>query len=70
MLHIPIVHTHDISKQIPQEKNSLCDFLLWDFTIKKLVETYVSEYLYHKSMFEIFFCVDKVKIFRNLAMPS
>ena len=41
MLHIPIVHTHDVSKQIPQEKNSLCDFLFWDFTIKKLVETYM-----------------------------
>ena len=39
MLHIPIVHAHDISKQIPQEKNFLRNFLLWDFTTKKLVKT-------------------------------
>ena len=31
MLHIPIVHAHDVSKQIPREKNILRDFLLWDF---------------------------------------
>ena len=32
--HIPIVHAHDIRKQIPQEKKFLRDFLLWDFTTK------------------------------------
>ena len=39
VLHIPIVHAHDVSKQIPREKTFLRDFLFWDFTIKKLVKT-------------------------------
>ena len=34
VLHIPIVHAHDVRKQIPREKNFLRHFLLWDFTIK------------------------------------
>ena len=32
--HIPIVHAHDIRKQIPREKKILRDFLLWDFITK------------------------------------
>ena len=39
MLHILIVHAHDLSRQIPQEKKFLFNFLLWDFTIEKLVKT-------------------------------
>ena len=39
VLHIPNVHAHYVSKQIPREKNFLRDFLLSDFTIKKLVKT-------------------------------
>ena len=34
MPRIPIVHAHDIRKQIPREKKFLRDFLLWDFTTK------------------------------------
>ena len=35
MLHIPIVHTHDISKQIPREKN----FHRVENVIKQLAHT-------------------------------
>ena len=42
VLHIPIVHAHDVCIQIPREKNFLRDFLLWDFTFKKLVKTSVA----------------------------
>ena len=39
VLHIPIAHAHDISKKsLEQKKYFLSDFLLWDFTIKKLVK--------------------------------
>ena len=44
VFHIPVVHAHDVSKQIPQEKKISLQFLhvLWDFTIKKLVKTLVA----------------------------
>ena len=56
VLHIPIVHAHDVCIQIPREKNFLRDFLLWDFTIKKLVKTSAAieakqDRLQHSEMF-------------------
>ena len=35
MLHIPIVHAHDISKQIPQEKKFSMQFFTLGFYYKK-----------------------------------